>query len=159
MKRGSTLFLKLTILLIAFVALVGLIRLPQTEGRAKNLDLISIYKDPFIIYIYIASIPFFIALYHAINLLRLVEKNKIFSKAAIKSVRNIKYSALAIIIFIVPAVVYLFMFQRSKDDIAGGVAVGLLISFISVIVSAAAAVLQNLLQNGVVIKSENDLTI
>jgi hypothetical protein len=58
MKHSSTLFLKLVILLIAVGALVGMIRFPQTEGRAVNLDLISIYADLFIIYAYIASIPF-----------------------------------------------------------------------------------------------------
>ena len=58
MKNGSTLFLKVVILLIAIGVLAGLIRFPQTEGRAANLDLISIYTDPFIIYIYIASTSF-----------------------------------------------------------------------------------------------------
>src|ERR687886_61316 len=78
MKRGSTLFLKSVILLIAIGALAGMIRFPQTEGRAANLDLISIYRDPFIIYLYIASIPFFVALYQAIKLLGFVENNSVF---------------------------------------------------------------------------------
>jgi len=58
MKRGSTVFLKVVLLLIGIGALAGLIWFPQTEGRATNLDLISIYKDPFIIYIFIASTHF-----------------------------------------------------------------------------------------------------
>lgn len=52
MKKGSTLFLKIVICLIAIGALAGMLWFPQTEGRAANLDLISIYTDPFIIYIY-----------------------------------------------------------------------------------------------------------
>jgi uncharacterized membrane protein YbjE (DUF340 family) len=160
MKRSSTLFLKVVILLIAIGALVVMIRFPQTEGRAANLDLISIYKDPFIIYIYIASIPFFAALYQAFKLLGYIDKNKVFSQVSVNAVRNIKYCGVAIVAFIVAAEAYLFIVQRGKsDDIAGGVAMGLFIIFVSVIVATAAAVFQKLLQNAVDIKSENDLTV
>lgn len=59
MSRGSTLFLKGVIVCIALIVLASMIWFPQTEGRATNLDLISIYADPLIIYTYFASIPFF----------------------------------------------------------------------------------------------------
>src|SRR5438874_8159056 len=85
MKRSSTLFLKVVILLIAIGVLAGMIRFPQTEGRATNLDLISIYTDPFIIYIYIASTPFFIGLYQAFKLLNFIDANKAFSQAAVNT--------------------------------------------------------------------------
>src|SRR3712207_4328936 len=88
-KSGSTLFLKLVILLIAIGVLAGMIRFPQTEGRATNLDLISIYTDPLIIYGYIASIPFFVALYQAFKLLGYVDNNSVFSQLAVKAVRKI----------------------------------------------------------------------
>ncbi len=80
MKKGSTLFLKFVICLIAIGALAWLIWFPQLEGRAANLDLISIYKDPLIIYVYIASIPFFVALYQAFKLLGYIDGNKVFSQ-------------------------------------------------------------------------------
>jgi hypothetical protein len=51
--------------LIAFWIAAGLVWIPQTEGRAVHLDLISIYTDPLIIYTYIALTPFFVALYQA----------------------------------------------------------------------------------------------
>src|SRR5215207_7944446 len=101
MKRSSTLFLKVVILLIAIVALAGMIRFPQTEGRAANLDLISIYADPFIIYAYIASIPFFVALYQAFRLLGYIEQNQEFSQSSVRALRNIKYCAIVLIGFIV----------------------------------------------------------
>lgn len=43
MKRGSILFLKLVIVLIATVVLTWIVVFPQLEGRAKSLDLVSIY--------------------------------------------------------------------------------------------------------------------
>lgn len=160
MKRGSTLFLKIVLLLISIGALAIMIRFPQIEGRATNLDLISIYKDPFIIYIYIASIPFFIALYQAFKLLGYIDKNKIFSQVSVNAVRNIKFCGVSIVAFIVGAEAYLFIVERSKsDDMAGGVMMGLFIIFVSVIIATAAAVFQKLLQNAVDIKSENDLTV
>ena len=46
MKRGSTLFLKLVILLLAIVVLTWMVVFPRSEGVAANLDLISIYTKP-----------------------------------------------------------------------------------------------------------------
>src|SRR3989344_5409413 len=85
MKKGSTLFLKVVICLIAIGALAGMIWFPQTEGRAANLDLISIYTDPFIIYIYIASTPFFVGLYQAFKLLNFIDGSYAFSQGAVNA--------------------------------------------------------------------------
>jgi hypothetical protein len=157
-KRGSTLFLKVVILLIAIVALVGLIRFPQTEGRAAHLDLISIYADPFILYGYIASIPFFIALYQAVKLLGYVDTNRVFSQAAVKAVRIIKYCAITTGGFIVLGILSIRVFANG-DDPAGPTALGIFTTFASIVIAAGAAVFERLLQNAVAIKSENDLTV
>jgi hypothetical protein len=159
MKGGSTLFLKVIIVFIAIAALAAMIRFPQTEGRAAGLDLISIYKDPFIIYAYVASISFFMALFQAIKVLGLVEKNKIFSQAAVKAVRNIKYCATALVAFVAAPLAYLVIALRGKDDIAGGVAGGLFLIFVSVVIATAAAVFQKILQNAVDLKSANKITV
>ncbi|HYD35792.1 MAG TPA: DUF2975 domain-containing protein [Vitreimonas sp.] len=158
MKRGSTSFLKVVILLIALVALAVMIRFPQTEGRAANLDLISIYKDPFIIYMYVASMPFFVALFQAFKLLGYVDKNNIFSQLAVQAVRNIKYCALASMGFLVGAILYIQMMAQGEDP-AGPTMVALITIFTLVVIATAAAVFQKLLQNAVDIKSENDLTV
>jgi hypothetical protein len=158
MKQVSTLFLKIVISLIALGALVSMIWFPQTEGRATNLDLISIYTDPFIIYGYIASVPFFVALYQAIKLLGLVDKNKIFSQLSVKAVRNIKNCSIAIVGFLVVAILYIRITAQS-DDPAGPTMVGFIAIFTSVVIATAAAVFERLLQNAVDLKSENDLTV
>ena len=85
MERASIIFLKTVIVLIGIVALVVMIRFPLTEGRAVNLDLFSIYSDPFIIYGYLASIPFFIALYQAFKLLGYIGQNEVFSLSSVKA--------------------------------------------------------------------------
>jgi hypothetical protein len=160
MKKSSTLFLKVVILLITVIALAAMIRFPQTEGRAANLDLISIYADPFIVYLYIASLPFFTALYQAFRLLELINQNNIFSPAAVKVVQNIKYSAMALLGLLTVAVSYVFVLSKTTtEDGAGAIVVGLVLIFTSSVIATAAAVFQKLLQNAVDMKSENDLTI
>ena len=158
MKKGSTLFLKFVICLIAMGALTWLIWAPQLEGRATNLDLISIYADPLIIYTYIGSIPFFVALYQAFKLLGHVDHNKVFSQASVNAVKNIKYCALAFSGFIVLGLLYIMLFVTGEDP-AGVMGLGMFTTFASIVMATAAAIFQRLLQNAVDMKSENDLTV
>jgi hypothetical protein len=155
MKQGSIL-LQAAIVLIGIVALAVMIRIPLTEGRAANLDLFSIYADPFIIYGYIASIPFFIALYKTFNLLGYFGQNKAFSLNSVKALRNIKYCAIALGILIVMAGLYIRVFHDKEDDPAGFLAICLLTTFVSLVVATAVTVFEKILQNGVEIKLENE---
>jgi hypothetical protein len=158
LKQSSTLFLKIVISLIGLVTFAGLIWFPQTEGRAANLDLVSIYADPLIIYGFLASIPFFVALYHGIKLLSYVDQNKVFSETAVKAVRNIKYCAITLSGFIVVGLLYIRLFAHGEDA-AGPTALGMFTTFACIVIATAAAVFERLLQNAVNIKSENDLTV
>lgn len=158
MKKGSTLFLKVVICLIAGVAFTCLVWFPQLEGRAANLDLISIYKDPMILYTFIGSIPFFVALYQTIKLLGYVDSNKVFSQYSVDAVKNIKYCALAFSGFILLGILYINLFIKGEDS-AGVTALSIVITFASIVIATAAAVFQRLLQNAINIKSENDLTV
>ncbi|MBX3060269.1 MAG: DUF2975 domain-containing protein [Anaerolineae bacterium] len=157
LKRGSTLFLKVVICLIGIGTLVGLIWLPQLEGRAANLDLIHVYIDPFIIYAYIGSIPFFVALYQAFKLLGYIEQDQLFSEKAVRALRNIKLCALAIIGFIVAGIVFIIL--GVEEDPTGVVAMGIYTTFATVVIATATAVFERSLQNAVEIKAENDLTV
>ena len=157
-KSGSTLFLKFAVLFIAVITLIALVYFPTTEGRAKDLDFIHIYMDPVIIYMYIASVPFFLALYQLLKLLGFVDKNKIFSNEAVIAVKSIKYCALSISVFIVLGLIYIRFFVHG-DDPAGPTGLGVVVSFIFIVFATGAAVFQKILQNAVDIKSENDLTV
>lgn len=132
---------------------------PRIEGRNAGATFFEIYfKDPFLAYAYISSIPFFIALHRAFMLLGYIGQNKVFSPSSVKALRTIKYCALSLICFYVPPVAYLFV-VRPDDDIAGGVFMGFLIIFISSTVATIASVFEKTLQSAVKIKSENDLTV
>src|SRR4051812_36615754 len=158
MKRSSTIFLQLVIVLIGLGALALLLWEPHIEGRNAHATLFAIYfKDPFLAYAYIASIPFFVALYQAFKVVGYAGQNQVFSPAAVKALRTIKFCALAIIGFVAVGEI-LIMFGNS-DDRAGGVFMGVLITFGSIVIATAAALFERILQDAVDIKSENDLTV
>lgn len=159
MKRISTVFLQAVIVLIGIVALAILIRIPLTEGRATNLDLFSIYSDPFILYGYAASIAFFVALYKVFKLLGYIGQNKVFSSKSVKALKRIKYCAIVLSILIVAAGLYIRIFHSKEDDPAGFLAICIITAFVSIVFATAAAIFEKLLQNAIDIKSENDLTI
>jgi Protein of unknown function (DUF2975) len=150
MKRGSTIFLQLVIILLGVSVLALLLWEPQVEGRNVNATQFEIYfKDPFLAYIYLAFIPFFVGLTRAFKILGYARRNEIFSQRSVRALRIIKYCALTTAIFILGAEAYLFIFMRGKDDIAGGAMMGAFIIFVSAIIATAAAVFARRVQRGV----------
>jgi hypothetical protein len=158
MKFGATLFLRAVLVLIGLGVLAFLLVEPHFEGRNTHATVFEIYfKDPFLAYMYVASIPFFMGLYHAIKVLGYADRNKEFSPSTVRSVRTIKYCALVLIAFVAGAEV--FILSSESDDAAGGVMMGLFIAFVAIVVATAMAVLEKTLQKAVDMKSENDLTV
>ena len=155
MKRISILFLQAVIVLIGIVALTFLIWTPLTEGRATNLDAFSIYSDPFILYVYVASIAFFIILYKAFKLLSYIGQHRVFSSSAIKILKSIKYCAIVLSILIAMAGVYIRLFHNLDDDPAGFLAICALSVFVSIVIATTANVFEMIVQNVIAIKSEN----
>src|SRR5262245_49753327 len=99
--RSSTIFLQVVIVLIGIGAFALLLWEPHLEGRNAHATLFQIYfNDPFLAYAYIASIPFFVAVYQAFNMLGYARRNMVFSQAAVRAMRTIKYCALAIVGFV-----------------------------------------------------------
>lgn len=158
MKRSSSMFLQFVLVLIGIGALALMIWLPRIEGRNVNSTNFEIYlKDPFLAYMYLASTSFFLALFHGFKLLGLAGKNQVFTMAAVKSMGTIKFCALALAGLI--AIAILVILQNESDDAAGGVVMGVVIAFVSIVIAAAAALFERVLQSAVDIKSENDLTV
>ena len=157
MKRSSTAFLQTLIVLVGIGALAFLLWEPHVEGVNAHAAFFEVYVDLFVAYAYIASIPFFVGLYHAFKVLGYVRQNKTFSQATVNSLRSIKYCALALIGFV--AVSVIFMIGGDREDRPGGLFMRILVAFPSIIVASAAAISERILQNAVDIKSENDLTV
>src|SRR5262249_55331198 len=157
MNRSSTVFLQIVIVALGICVLAFLLWEPHVEGVNAHATFFEVYFDLFIAYAYIASIPFFVALYQAFKLLGYDRQNKVFSQEAVKALRTIKYCAIAMIGFV--AVSVIFMIGGDREDRPGGTFMRILITFPSIVVAAAAAMFERILQHAVDIKSENDLTI
>ncbi len=158
MKRGSTVFLQIVIVLACIASLALLLWEPHLEGRNRHATLFVMYfKDSFLAYVYMGSIPYFVALYQVYKLLGYAGQDNIFSQAGVKALQTIKACAFAIIAFV--AVSVIFFWFSDPEDRPAGVFMRVLITFPSIVVATAAAVFERILQNAVEIKSENDLTV
>ena len=154
MKRGSTIFLRLVVWVLGLFVL-GICIFVLPVGIAT--DQTGAYR-PILLGLYIPAIPFFYALYKALKLLDYIDKNKAFSVFSVKALMNIKVCAVLITSFFVMGLPYIFV-VADMDDAPGVVAAALVIVFASTVIATFAAVLQKLVQNGLDIKSENDLTV
>lgn len=140
------LFLQAAVIIIGIGAFVFMLWEPHIEGRNVHSTLFEIYfNDPFLAFAYIASIPFYMAIYNAVKVLGYYRQNNVVSKGAVKSLRTIKLCALSIIgsVFVGE----FFIMMNESDDRAGGVFMGFIIILISVGIAAAAAKFQKNLQN------------
>ncbi len=158
-KRSSIIFLQVAIVLIGSGTLAWMLWEPHLEGVNAQATLFRIYfKDPFLAYVYIASVPFFVALYQTFKLLGRIGQNAVFSQRSVSALRTIKYCAMALVILVAGAEAYFLIMQHDQDDVAGGVAVGLLLMLASVVVATTAAVLEKLLQSAIRIKAKRRIS-
>ncbi|WP_048602136.1 DUF2975 domain-containing protein [Rubeoparvulum massiliense] len=160
MKRGSTLFLKLAVILIGTPVLAlcifGLPILAKEAVESSSNFAFVLYG--IVIVMYVSVIPFFVALYQAFKLLCYIDKNEAFSEISVRALKNIKYCAIIISGLYVVAMPFFYIFAE-LDDAPGVILIGMLFIFASMVIAVFAAVLQRLLQEAIKIKSENDLTV
>lgn len=150
MKHGSTLFLKIFVILIGIPVLALCIF--WVPGFVGYLPV------PIILGVYATAISYFFALYQALKLLSYIDKNKAFSELSVKTLKNIKYCAVTISIIYTVLIPFLFPIADA-DDAPGLVGFPIIIVFGSIVIAVFAAVLQRLLKEAIDIKSENDLTV
>ena len=154
MKKGSTIFLQIVTILFGIGVLALMLWEPRLEGRNVHATLFEVYfKDPFLAFVYVGSIPFFVGLYQAFKVLGYVRQDKIFSQAAVNALRTIQYCALLTAGAIVAVDSYIFIMARySNDDPAGALMLGFVATFCSIIVAALASVFEKVLQSAVGVK-------
>lgn len=160
MKRGTTFFLKVVIMLLGIAVLALCVFLvPEIANYAVELYPDRTYLKALIyIELYASAIPFYIALYQALQLLSYIDKNKAFSELSVRALKNIKKCAIAIS-GLYALGMPLFYLVADKDDAPGIIVIGMVVIFASMVIAVFAAVLQKLLKEAIDIKSENDLTV
>ena len=139
MKKGLLIFLQIIIVLIALGVLFFILWEPRLEGHNVNATTFEIYfQDKFLAYAYMASVLFFTILYQIFKILEHIKKNKKFSTASVRALQTIKFCASTIILFLIAAEAYLFIVQRHKDDIAGGVFMSNVLILLNIIIITTA---------------------
>lgn len=160
MERGSTLFLKIVVILMGLPVLaICIFIVPEiAELAAYVFSDNAFIKYLVIVYLWITAIPYYFALYQAFKLLGYIDKNQAFSEFSIKALKNIKNAAVTISVLwlIFMPVVYI---MAEIDDAPGLILIGMAVTFAPMVIAVFAAVLQKLLKNAIDIKSENDLTV
>lgn len=163
MKKGSTLFLKVAVILIGLPVLaLCLFLLPQiaseaNEALARGSDLaMAVYA--ILMVLYVSAVPFYFALYQSFNLLTYIDKNEAFSDLSVIALKKIKNSAIIISGMYVVALPFVYALAEA-DDAPGLILIGMGMIFAPSVVAVFAAVLQRLLQEAIEIKEENDLIV
>ncbi|MEZ5409826.1 MAG: DUF2975 domain-containing protein [Acidimicrobiales bacterium] len=143
-------------MLVGLVVLAVLVLEPQVEGRNVDATLVEIYlHDPFLLFVYTGSIPFFLALFEAFKLLGYVETSA-FSARSVRSARLIRDCARVTIGFVVVGATFLLI---TGEDRPVALFLGLVPTVALLTVASSAAVFERLLERAVDLQSDNDLTV
>lgn len=160
MERGFTIVLRSTVIILGVLALVmgglGAV-LPWNIGPEPT----SIDYRPILIVMYAAMVPFYVSLYHALKLLRYIDKNETFSQASVETLWHIKNAAFIMGGLLMLGMLYIFNVADVADvaNAPGMALFGFIVIVTTFVIATAAGVFQRLLQNAIDIKSENDLTV
>lgn len=155
MQRISTLFLQLVIVLIGLGTLAFMLWEPHVEGRNAHATLFEIYfKDAFLAYVYVASIPYFVALHRAFRAVGYAGQNKAFTPETVNALRTIKLCAVVIIGFVV--VSFAFMAFGDPEDRPPGVVMRVVLTFGATVVAVTSAMFERILKDALELKSEKD---
>jgi hypothetical protein len=147
MKRSLAFCLQIAIVLIGIAALAFMLWEPHLEGRNVDATVFEIYfNDPFLAYVYVGSIPFFVALYRAFGLFGQVRQSGSFSPATLDALRTIKYCAIVVIGFVAGGVVFIIR-SADHDDRPAGIFMSLLVAFPAGVIAVAATLFARSLQN------------
>ncbi|HEU5078804.1 MAG TPA: DUF2975 domain-containing protein [Opitutaceae bacterium] len=155
MKSSSALILQMVIVLLGIVTLAWMLWEPHLEGRNAHATTFEIYfKDPFLAYVYIGSIPFFVALHRAFRLFGQVRRNGAFSQETLRALRTIRRCAMVIVGFVAGAVIFIILFG-DKDDRPAGIFMCMLVAFAAGAIAAAATIFARHLLNAFRDSQEN----
>ena len=144
--KKETFFLKAVVILIGLIILVpSIFWLPSFIGYLPYIVIIGVY---------LTAIVFFFALYQTLKLLGYIEKNKTFTKLAIKSLNYIKYCAFTISIIYVILLPFLYPIAET-DDAPGLIGFPIIIIFISSVVVVSTSLLEKIVKKGMDLKLKN----
>jgi hypothetical protein len=149
-KRGSTTFLKVIIILVGIAVLTLCIYwmpvLTIKDVKAHPGGDYSLY--PLLVCAYGICITFSFTLYQVYKLLTYIERNNAFSELSLKSLKVIKKCAFTAIFFIVLMIISLKVISKiTGDDAAGPISLSLMGILATSVITAIVDVLQKPLKD------------
>ncbi len=156
--KTETLFLKAVITLMGLAAAAVCVFFMPWFSKGALDSFPDGFVYPIIIIMYASVIPFLVALYQSFRLLGYIDRNKAFSDISVGTLKKIKYCALSFSLLYVASLPFLYLIA-DLDDAPGLIVIGMVFVFAAFVIAVFAAVLQKLLHNALIIKSENDLTV
>ncbi|WP_152656724.1 DUF2975 domain-containing protein [Oceanobacillus sp. CFH 90083] len=160
MQKSSTAFLKSVIYMMGLIVLAAsVIIIPQIIiNLSDSPSIVKWVIYPIIIGVMLTTIPFYLALYQALKLLQLIDRNETFSEAAVLTLKRIKQCALTITGIYILTMPFIYIFAE-KDDAPGAILMGMVPLFVAFVIAVFASLLQKLFKSAFEIKTENDLTV
>lgn len=145
MKGSSALFVQVVLVLIGIGTLGLMLWEPHLEGRNAHATTFEIYfKDPFLAYVYVGSIPFFVAIQRAFQLFGRTRRHGAFSQVDLEALRTIRSCSMALIGFVAGAAIWIILLGDGEDRPAGIFMCALAILGATVIGAAATRFARNL---------------
>jgi Protein of unknown function (DUF2975) len=159
-RKGTTLFLKGALFAIGILVLsLCIFIIPKIGTLAAELYPDMRYLQGLIVLdLFATALPFYVALYQALQLLNYIDASKAFSDLSVRALKKIKYCALIISILYVFGLP-MFYLLAERDDAPGLIVIGLVMIFAALVIAVFAAVLETLLAEAIEMKSEYDLTV
>lgn len=151
-------------ILRAFIVIISIIVLSLLiywlPGLADSYEVMapefSYMKLPLLLGVYLTGLPFFIAIFNTFKLLKLIEKNAVFSMKSLDYLATISKCSISEILIYCLGIAYLYINNAMQ---AGIILSMLLIIFTAFVIYVFTEVLKELLLKVVEIKTENEFTI
>ena len=169
MFKKSTFFMRVIIILLGAVVLIPSILFFPKVAIMLRFALVGISTQRefvfegiyFLLYatIYVALIPFCIALYQTLKLLGYIDEKETFSEKTVKALKVIRNCAIAILVIFIVGVMPIICYFAVYDDVLIGIVFWSAFALIPMAITVFASMLMNLIKEAIEIKSENDLTI
>lgn len=158
---GTTLFLRTAILGASIIiALLSIWAVSDVYMHwAEDSPELAFWAYPIILVISASAATFCVAVSQIWKLLSLIDRNKAFTNASVKTMRNVKYCG-----FIISALFVTWMplvFRAADNEDAPGMILIFAAIFVGIpfVIAVFAGVAQRLFQKAIDIKKENDLTV
>lgn len=157
-KQASTMFLRLVVMIIGLLIMAMCVFLVPWLAKEAFTRYPMHWVVLVMVCLYLAALPFYVALAETWKLLYVIDSNQAFSNLSVVALKRIMLCAICICVLHTAILPILYLIAQFEDA-PGLIILGMVIPGASMVIAVFAAVLRTLLDEALAIKSDNDLTI